>query len=60
LVIELDDWSHKRADRRERDKFVDQALGDAGLSILRVPVQASYDPAALRADIEQLLSGTRQ
>lgn len=55
LVVELDDSSHKREKTQERDEFVDQALGDAGLPILRVPVQASYDPAALRADIQQLL-----
>ena len=55
LVIELDDSSHKRADRRERDEFLNQALDDAGLPILHVPVQASYDRAALRADIQQAL-----
>jgi hypothetical protein len=55
LVIELDDSSHKQLKRQERDKFVNDALADAGLPILHVPVQASYDPAALRTDIQQLL-----
>ena len=55
LVIELDDSSHKQADRRERDGFVNDALTDAGLPILHVPVKASYDPAALRADIQQAM-----
>lgn len=34
LVIELDDASHDRADRQQRDKFVDDALESAGIPIL--------------------------
>lgn len=34
LIIELDDASHDRADRQERDNFVDQALESAGIPIL--------------------------
>lgn len=37
LVIELDDSSHARLGRRERDAFVDAALAAAGLPILHVP-----------------------
>ena len=36
LVIELDDRSHDRPDRRERDAFVDRALSQAGIPILHV------------------------
>ena len=43
LVIELDDSSHQRPDRQERDKLVDVVLGSAGLPILYIPVQAHYD-----------------
>ena len=60
LVIELDDKSHKREKTRETDAFVDQALGDAGLPILRVPAKHGYGPAALRADIEQRINSTGQ
>ncbi len=35
LVIELDDRSHDRPDRRERDALVDAALGVAGIPIAR-------------------------
>ncbi|HEX7550916.1 MAG TPA: DUF2726 domain-containing protein [Candidatus Methylomirabilis sp.] len=52
LVIELDDSSHARRDRRKRDAFVDAALAAAGLPILRVPTQRAYAPAELRAMIE--------
>lgn len=34
LLIELDDPSHKREDRKNRDKFVDNALNTAGYKIL--------------------------
>src|SRR5205085_2182044 len=37
LVIELDDRSHQRPDRRDRDAFVDRALAAAGIPILHVP-----------------------
>ena len=36
LVIELDDRSHDRADRRARDRFVDAVLRDCGIPVLRV------------------------
>lgn len=36
--IELDDSSHQRADRQERDAFVDQVFHEAGLPILHIPV----------------------
>ncbi len=56
LAIELDDSSHERFDRRRRrDAFVDSALAAAGLPILRVPVRLVYDPAELRAQIDERL-----
>jgi Protein of unknown function (DUF2726) len=55
LVIELDDGSHARRDRRERDAFVDAALGAAGLPILHVPAQHAYAPAELRTLIDDQL-----
>lgn len=48
LVIELDDASHAREDRRGRDAFVDAALDAAGLPILHVPAQRAYAPAEIR------------
>jgi len=51
LVIELDDRSHDRADRRERDAFVDDVLASAGIPILHVRWQRSYDSRALAQQI---------
>jgi very-short-patch-repair endonuclease len=55
LAIELDDASHERPDRKERDAFVDAALGAAGLPILRVTCAANYDRGALRKSIREKL-----
>ena len=35
LLIELDDWSHQRADRQERDDFVNTVLAKCGYTMLR-------------------------
>lgn len=51
LVVELDDRSHDRPDRRERDAFVDSVLASAGLPILHVRWQRHYDPAALTQQV---------
>lgn len=51
--IELDDRSHQRADRIERDQFVNLAFESAGLPLLRVPTQKEYDPAEIRQLIDQ-------
>ena len=51
--IELDDKSHQRADRIERDIFVNGAFKQAGVPLLRIPTQSSYDIQALQRDIAQ-------
>lgn len=56
IVIELDDRSHARSDRRERDGFVDRALEAAGIPILRVPAAAQYDGRALAAGLEEMIA----
>jgi hypothetical protein len=54
--IELDDSSHARRDRQERDALVDQVFAAAGLPLLRVPARAHYDAAELAASISQAAS----
>ncbi len=48
LAIELDDSSHLRWDRMERDHFVGQVMGEVGLKIIRVPVSYSYNSDELK------------
>lgn len=56
LAIELDDASHDRTDRQERDAFVDQVLAKAGLPLLHVKAQTAYDPKLLAEDISRAVS----
>lgn len=56
LVIELDDSTHARQDRRNRDAFVDAALQAARLPILHVQAKRSYSTAELRQTIDETIS----
>lgn len=47
-VIELDDTSHRRADRAERDTFVDEVLMSTGYTILHMD---SFDEKLLEREI---------
>lgn len=38
LGIEVDDASHQRADRKERDMFVNKLFASTGVPLLRLPV----------------------
>ena len=51
LVVELDDSTHQRADRRDRDSKVDAVLASVNLPILHIPVRKSYDPGVLAEQI---------
>lgn len=51
LVIELDDSGHNRFYRREVDEFKDKAFAIAGLPLLRVEAQNTYQSRELREHI---------
>jgi hypothetical protein len=55
LCIELDDASHGRADRKERDTFLDAALNAAGLPLLHVRASKAYNVAALKQQLEAMI-----
>ena len=55
-AIELDDSTHARKERQERDDFVERAFAAAKLPLVRVPVQRGYNPAGLLSLIESHLS----
>jgi hypothetical protein len=59
LAIELDDSSHEESERRRRDAFVDAALRDAGLPLLRVPARRSYAAGEIAALIRERIGQTR-
>ncbi len=55
LAIELDDKSHEREDRQERDGFVELILKDAGLPLLRIQNAGAFDAVVLAAQIKTAL-----
>ena len=54
--VELDDSSHKRNDRQERDEFVESVCKVAGLPLLRLPVQREYNSREIAAQIAPFVS----
>lgn len=57
LVVELDDSSHQKKNREDRDAFVDGALQAAGLPILHVKAARAYAPQELFQQITQTING---
>lgn len=60
LAIELDDRSHQRADRQDRDAFVEELFQKAGISLIRVRTAGSYDPLAIRSRLAPYLQTTSE
>ncbi len=48
-IIELDDRTHTRDDRKKRDQFVDSALNEVGIPILHFSAKMSYPVSEVRA-----------
>jgi hypothetical protein len=55
-AIELDDASHARADRQERDRFVEWACKSASFVLFRFPTQKRYDTKTIRRHILKALA----
>jgi len=56
LAIELDDRSHARPDRQERDREVERILADARMPLLRLKDHAAFgDIEKLKRDINEKL-----
>ncbi|MCA9166636.1 MAG: DUF2726 domain-containing protein [Planctomycetales bacterium] len=55
LAIEVDDRSHRRADRVRRDEFLDDAMEAAQLPLLRIEAARHYAPEIIRQKIDEYL-----
>jgi|SRR3989339_944303 len=55
LAIELDDRSHEREDRKERDTEVERILEEAGLPLLRIENHGSFNAEDIREKINEIL-----
>lgn len=53
LGIELDDKSHKRIDRQERDEFVENVYKAANLKLIRIPAKRSYSTSELDTILQE-------
>ena len=47
-AVELDDKSHRRENRRQRDEFLAEATSSAGLPLLRFPAKEGYSLPQVR------------
>lgn len=56
LAIELDDKSHERPDRQERDREVERILREAGIPILRIENHGNFNPSELSQRIKETLN----
>lgn len=55
LCIELDDSTHEKKKRIERDNFIDNLFKDLGIKLLRIPVQNYYNIEELENKIKESL-----
>lgn len=56
-AVELDDRSHRRRDRRERDDFVSSTCAAVGLPLVRVKAAPQYSAASLGEQIRLAVRG---
>lgn len=55
FAVELDDKSHEREDRKDRDDFVEKVFQAASLPLLRIPARHSYNTAEIQVLIKNAL-----
>ncbi|MFH1246478.1 MAG: DUF2726 domain-containing protein [Candidatus Liptonbacteria bacterium] len=60
LAIELDDKTHERPERMERDREVERILKDAGISLLRLENHGRFSPLALAEQIRDMMGSEKR
>lgn len=55
MCIELDDITHQRKNRIERDNFINKLFEDLEIKLIRIPVQNFYNMEQLEAKIKERL-----
>ena len=53
MCIELDDITHQRKNRIERDNFINKLFEDLEIKLIRIPVQNFYNMEQLEAKIKE-------
>ncbi len=60
LAIELDDKTHERPERQERDVEVERILQEAGVPLLRLQNKGRFDAAELTRSIRERLAAANE
>lgn len=60
VAIELDDRSHRRVDRRRRDRFVDRAFASANVPLVRVSTRGRFDAREIHARLAPYLTTSEE
>jgi hypothetical protein len=55
VAIELDDASHDRPERQDRDKFMDASFAAAGLPLVHFAAKRQYNSRSIAAELEPYL-----
>jgi Protein of unknown function (DUF2726) len=56
-AIELDDSSHDRSNRRQRDQLLDELFEKAGLPLIRFRAAARYNPRQIEDAVGEVVKG---
>jgi very-short-patch-repair endonuclease len=57
-AIELDDKSHDRQDRQDRDRFLNELFAASRIKLLRIKAHKSYDTRELARKITEAIRPT--
>ena len=57
LVVELNDWSHARASRKQRDLFVQNVFEQAGIRLMTYPATEPFNRAHIREEVMRVIAG---
>lgn len=56
ICLELDDKSHNRPDRIERDKFINEVLTSVGYKVIHIPCSYKYDNMNIKSKIQNSIT----
>ncbi|MCC7160472.1 DUF2726 domain-containing protein [Candidatus Nomurabacteria bacterium] len=60
LAIELDDQTHERSDRQDRDHEVERILKSVGVPLLRLGNHGRFDPSDLAQKVKEVLGNSEE
>lgn len=55
LCIELDDYTHNRNSRKERDNFINAIFSNVGIPLLRIKAERNYDFTEIVSAVKRML-----